>query len=79
MAEQNSKPTTDSTATGLRPIDRHSNWRHVVANYLIAWVDAKLTTINEDTQHVLQELRSVVNEVNLFSEPDECVTFLQGI
>ena len=83
MAEKTSKPTStakaNSTAAIQRRPDGHSNRRRIVQNYLLVWLDANVTTSNEDSQHTLQQLRSVVNEINLFIEPEECISFLEGI
>ena len=83
MTEKTSEPTStakaNSTATVGRRSEGHSNRRRIVENYLLVWLDANVTTSNEDSQHTLQQLRSVVNEVNLFTEPEECMNFLEGI
>ena len=74
MAEKNSK--TASTASLHRGT---TNQRRIVQNYLLVWLDANVSTSNEDAQQTLEHLRNVVNEVNVFTEPADCVTFLQGI
>ena len=83
MGEKNSKLTsifsTKSIGTAAGRIDGQPNRRRIMQNYLLVWLDANVTTSNEDTQHTLQQLRSVVNDVNLFMEPNQCVTFLDGI
>ena len=83
MAAKTSKPTStakaNSTATTVRRTGTHSNRPRIVQNYLLVWLDADATTSNEDSQHTLEQLRTTVNEVNTFSEPEQCLTFLQGI
>ena len=83
MSEKISKPTSTakatSTVTNVRRIGTHSNRTRIVQNYLLVWVDANATTSNEDSQHTLEQLRTTVNEVNTFVEPDQCLTFLQDI
>ena len=85
MAQQTPQPTSIAKATSIATIERrpdgHSNRRRIVQNYLLVWVDANATTntSNEDSQHTLEQLRTTVNDVNTFVEPDQCLTFLQGI
>ena len=83
MGEKNSKPTstakTHSTATGARRLSGHPNPRRIVQNYLLVWLDANVNASTEDSQHTVQQLRTVVNDINLFMDPEECVAFLDGI
>jgi hypothetical protein len=51
----------------------------IVQNYLLVWVDANVSTSNDDSQRTMEHLRSIVNDVTVFTQPDECVTFLQGV
>ena len=51
----------------------------IVQNFLLIWLDANITSSNEDSQHTLQKLRSVVNDIHLFTDPDECVAFLAEV
>ena len=83
MAEKNAKLTSNaitySAATNVSPIGAHSNRPRIVQNYLLVWLDANATTPNEDSQHTLEQLRTTVNDVNTFCEPEQCLTFLQDI
>jgi tetratricopeptide (TPR) repeat protein len=53
--------------------------QRVVQNFLLVWLDANIASPSEDSQNTIQKLRSVVNDINLFSDPDECVTFLEDV
>ena len=77
--KQTSTPRTDATATSVRRLGDRSGRRRIVQNYLLVWVDANVTTSNEDCQQTLEHLRSIVNDVTVFTQPEECVTFLQSI
>ena len=83
MGTKNCKLTSTaepfSTPTTVGRTDCHSNERCWVQDYLLVWLDANVTTSNEGSQHTLQQLRNVVNDVNFFIEPEECVRFLEGI
>ena len=83
MGEKNSKLTSNvkanATATNVSRIGAHFNRPHVVQNYLLVWLDANATTSSQDSQHTLEQLRTIVNDVNTFIEPEQCLTFLQDI
>ena len=83
MGEKISKPASTAEANSTATIEGgpggHSHGPCRVQNYLLVWLDANVTTSDEDSQHTLHELQSVVNEVNLFIEPEECITFLEGV
>ena len=83
MAEKTCKPSSTATAypteTEVSGISAHSNRTRILQNYLLVWVDANATTSNEDSQHTLEQLRSIINDVNTFIEPEQCLTFLKDI
>ena len=83
MGEKNSKLTSnaeaDATVTNVSRIGGHSSRPRIVQNYLLVWLDANAITSSEDSQHTLEQLRSIVNDVNTFIEPEQCLSFLQGI
>ena len=58
---------------------RKTNGRRVVQNYLLVWLDANVSTSNQDSQQTLAHLRTAFNDINVFTQPDEFVTFLQDI
>ena len=74
MAEKTSKAT--STASQHR---RTTNRRRIVQSYLLVWLDANVSTSNQDSQQALEHLRTTINDVKVFTQPEECVTFLQDI
>ena len=53
--------------------------RKVVQNFLLVWLDTSITTSNKDAQNTLQQLRSVVNDITLFTDSNECVAFMQDV
>ena len=48
-------------------------------NYLLAWLDATIDESSTDCQHSLQQLRTVITEVTLFTESDACIQYLQSV
>ena len=84
MASTNLKPALPASANlvaaSTRQNSGHSNRQRIVQNYLLVWLDAHVTTTtNDDSQHTLQQLRGVVNDINLFMDPEKCVAFLDGV
>ena len=57
----------------------HPARNRILQNYLLVWIDPNVDESNSDCQHTLQQLRTVVNDVSVFTEPDACVAFLQSV
>ena len=55
------------------------NRPRIVQNFLLIWVDANIASSSEDSQKTLRKLRHVVNDINVFSDLEECVTFLEDV
>ncbi|CAF4022156.1 unnamed protein product [Rotaria sp. Silwood2] len=53
--------------------------RRIVQNYLLIWIDGNIDEANKDCQNTIAELRKVVNDVNTFTQLDECVDFLTEV
>ncbi|CAF5136235.1 unnamed protein product, partial [Rotaria sp. Silwood1] len=50
--------------------------RRIVENYLVIWVDENINMQDEDYQHSLVQLRSIVNQVHICTTAEECMTWL---
>ncbi|CAF1376060.1 unnamed protein product [Adineta steineri] len=48
-------------------------------NYLLVWVDANIDQTNKDCQDTLNQLKNVVNDVNLCTEPNQCIQVLNKV
>jgi hypothetical protein len=55
------------------------NRPHTLQSYYLVWLDSNVSPSNRDSQHTLEHLRSTVNDVIVFTEPEDCLFFLQGI
>ena len=62
-------PTTTSSV--LNP-----SRQRIAQNFLLIWVDANIDESKQDCQNTLIQLQSVVNNVNIFTQQDQCVHFL---
>ena len=65
--------TTTASSDAIHPRQR------IAQNFLLIWVDANIDESTEDCQNTLAQLRSVVNDVNIFTQPDEGIDFLNEI
>ena len=45
-------------------------------NFLLVWIDSNVQASNKDLQETLAQLRSVVNHIELFTQPADCGKFL---
>ncbi|CAF1191750.1 unnamed protein product [Adineta steineri] len=66
-----SKPTTSSNIYLPR--------QRMAQNYLLVWVDANIDETNDDCQNTLSQLKSIVNKVNLCTQPDQCIQLLNQV
>jgi hypothetical protein len=83
MGEKGSKQiaissTNAATTTTASSGTIHSTQR-IVENFSVVWVDANIDQSSKDCQNTLADLHKVVNEVNIFTQPDQCIQFRDGI
>jgi hypothetical protein len=83
MSGQNSKTNASASKSAAATNEASSTTtrarQRIVQNFLLVWMDAKINQSNADYQNALAQLRNVVNDVHLFTEPDQCVDFLTDI
>jgi tetratricopeptide (TPR) repeat protein len=78
-SKQNSLPSSNTaTATTASSTTTHNKQR-IIQNFLLIWMDASIDPSKKDCQNTLAHLRNIVNDVHLFTEPDQCVDFLTDI
>ncbi|CAF1351793.1 unnamed protein product, partial [Adineta steineri] len=53
--------------------------QRVAENYLLVWVDANIDQSNKDCQDTLAQLKNVINDVSVCTEPNQCVQVLNKI
>jgi len=53
--------------------------RRMIQNFLLIWLDVNTDQSNQDYQNTLTQIRSVVDNVNFFTDQDKCVDFLTEI
>lgn len=53
--------------------------RRMLQSFLLLWLDDHIVISNEIFQNILQQLGSVVNNINFFTDPDDCVDILTDV
>jgi tetratricopeptide (TPR) repeat protein len=56
----------------------HSRQR-IAQNFLLIWLDPNINESTDDHQNTVARLRNVVNNINIFTKPDEAVEFLTEV
>ncbi|CAF1457188.1 unnamed protein product [Adineta steineri] len=67
----NTPLTTTTTTPSIR--------QRIAQNYMLAWVDASIDQTNKDCQNKLTQLRAVVNNVTICTQPNECMQFFHKL
>ncbi|CAF1462350.1 unnamed protein product [Adineta steineri] len=65
------KSSHGATASSVR-----QSRQRMAQNYLLIWVDTGIDETDKDCQNTLAQLKSVVNDVNLCTEPNQCIQVL---
>ena len=73
---QESNENGSKTSTGANAF--HSR-QSIAQNFLLIWVNANIDKSTEDYRSTIRQLRSVVNDINMFTKLDEAVDFLTDI
>ena len=53
--------------------------RFMGQNFHLLWLDTGIDPLNADCQDKLAQLRCIVNDVNLFTQRDQCIDFLTEV
>src|ERR1700734_577518 len=78
MAQKN-KSITVATTSAEPPSTRPPR-RRMVQNFLLIWLDGSIAEVNnDDCRNSITKLLQVVNDVNTFTDIDECVDFITNI
>jgi tetratricopeptide (TPR) repeat protein len=64
-------PTTSSNTMYRR--------QRITQNFLLIWMDASIDQSNKDCQNTLAQLQTVVEDVYIFTQCDECIDFLTEV
>jgi tetratricopeptide (TPR) repeat protein len=76
MSGQKSKENVSASSMGAGAIGPR---QRIAQNFLVIWIDANIDESTQDCQNTLGQLRSVVNDINIFTKPDAAVDFLTEV
>ncbi|CAF1111352.1 unnamed protein product, partial [Adineta steineri] len=79
--------TTCSNAKHAEPVSSFSTSATVnrrmnmqgMQNVLLVWLDNSINDKNVDCSNTIKQLKRVVNNINTFTDSEECIEFLQTI
>jgi tetratricopeptide (TPR) repeat protein len=67
---------TRTTTTAVSNINRR---QRIAQNFLLVWVDNNIDESKEDCRNTLLQLRTIVNDVHIFTQSDQCIQFLDDV
>jgi tetratricopeptide (TPR) repeat protein len=79
ISNQNSFPSSSTASTTIASSTTTHTRQRVVENFLLIWVDANIDQLKKDCQNTSAQLRNIVNDVNICTEPEQCIQFLNDI
>ncbi|CAF1099611.1 unnamed protein product [Adineta steineri] len=79
-SQENSSSTfrlgaSNTTAATTAP----TTCQNMAQNYLLVWADASIDETNKDCQNTLTQLRAVVNDITMCTQPNECIEFFDKL
>jgi tetratricopeptide (TPR) repeat protein len=78
-SKQNTFPSSNTAAATTASSTTTHNHHRIVQNFLLIWVDANIDQSKKDCQNTLAQLRNIVNDVNICTEPEQCIQCLNDI
>ncbi|CAF1030148.1 unnamed protein product [Adineta steineri] len=66
--------TVPKDAEGRRRINIHQ-----MQNVLLIWLDSNIDETNDDCQNTITKLRRAVNDINIYTNRDQCIEFIQTV
>ncbi len=76
MCDQKSKSSASASTTAKASASVTPTRERIAQNFLLIWIDANIDESKQDCQNTLAQLRSVVNNVNMFKQREQCIQFL---
>ncbi|CAF4216342.1 unnamed protein product, partial [Adineta steineri] len=80
MGKGQSKSINKSDGTTNAPaFSKGAEGRQRIQNVLLIWLDSNIDETNDDYQHTIAQLRQAVNDINTFTDGDQCLEFIQTV
>ncbi|UJR13847.1 hypothetical protein I4U23_000857 [Adineta vaga] len=74
MVSSKSTSVSKETHRGHRRLDIQK-----IQNVLLIWLDSNIDDNNEDCQNTMTQLRHIVNDLNIYTDSDRCIQFIETI
>ena len=81
-----SKVDSDSTIRSVQSFVNPNNARRgnqidiqMIQNILLIWLDGNIDKNSDDCQNMMSQLRRAVNTIEIFTDSEDCIQFLEGI
>jgi tetratricopeptide (TPR) repeat protein len=58
---------------------KNTTKQRFVENALLVWVDSTVEESDKNSQHTLEQLQRVISHVIFFTQPSDCINFLEGV
>ncbi|CAF3505461.1 unnamed protein product [Adineta steineri] len=71
--------STNVSAVPESAEDRRRINTQQVQNVLLIWLDSNINQANDDCQNTITKLRRAVNDINTFTDADQCFEFIETI
>ncbi|CAF1070622.1 unnamed protein product [Adineta steineri] len=65
--------------TNAPAVSKGAEGRQRIQNVLLIWLDSNIDETNDDYQHTIAQLRQAVNDINTFTDGDQCLEFIQTV
>lgn len=83
MAQNRSKSPSGSnhhsTPTLAQKTDPRRERQQITKHFLLVWLDPNVKSTGLDSQNTLHHLRTVISDIRLFTNTDDCVAFLKSV
>ncbi|UJR23426.1 hypothetical protein I4U23_026431 [Adineta vaga] len=81
---ENSKSSSTKTAQQMGAVSKETRIRchpknQKIENVLLVWLDSNIDNNNEDCQNTMKHLRRIVNDLNIYTNGDQCIQFIETI
>ncbi|CAF0724893.1 unnamed protein product [Adineta steineri] len=75
MGSKSSKSSVKSSHKAIASYV-HQPRQRMTQSYLLLWLDASINQTNEEYENTLEQIRTVTDDVNIFTQRDACIDFL---
>ncbi|CAF3902064.1 unnamed protein product [Rotaria sp. Silwood1] len=79
VTKQTFSTTTTSPSNNTKTVIKTSEDSSIIQNYTLFWLDTNINVDDDYYRNTITKLQSIVNNIHVFNDSDECVHFLNKI